>query len=90
MERGTDTNDDSAISIDRLTYGTAVRAAKKGLAVGLIYGLLQDMVRGAKGQGAGVFEYLGWRGRTPLFKATALSAAEEERRIREAHEAKKT
>lgn len=65
-----------------------MRAAKKGLAAGLAYGLLQDFVRGSKGQGSGVFEYFGWAGRTPLFEAAKLSAAEEERRIREAHEAK--
>ncbi|TGZ83907.1 hypothetical protein EX30DRAFT_393453 [Ascodesmis nigricans] len=72
----------------RLTHGTFVRTAKKGLLAGLAYGLVQDFVRGSRGQGAGVFEYVGWKGRTPLFEVTKISAEEEERRIREAQEGK--
>ena len=43
-------------------YGMAVRAAKRGLAVGVGYGLVQDAVRGVKGDGGGVWECVGlWK-----------------------------
>jgi hypothetical protein len=43
-----------------LSYGLAVRAAKKGLVIGAAFGVAQDLVRLAKGQGGGVFEYVGF------------------------------
>ncbi|KAA8913400.1 hypothetical protein FN846DRAFT_131539 [Sphaerosporella brunnea] len=42
-----------------LSYGLAVRAARKALLVGAAFGLAQDAIRAVKGQGGGVFEYLG-------------------------------
>lgn len=46
-----------------LGYGMAVRTAKRGLAVGVGYGLVQDAVRGLKGERPGVWEVFGWKGR---------------------------
>ncbi|KAI5810388.1 hypothetical protein BZA77DRAFT_297850 [Pyronema omphalodes] len=43
----------------RLSYGLAVRTAKKGLLVGVAFGLAQDTLRMLKGQGGGVWEYVG-------------------------------
>jgi hypothetical protein len=37
----------------------AVRTAKKGLVIGLGYGIAQDGLRCLKGQRGGVFEYIG-------------------------------
>jgi hypothetical protein len=47
------------IVADGLSWGLAVRTAKKGLLIGAAFGVAQDLVRLAKGQGGGVFEYVG-------------------------------
>lgn len=46
--------------VDGLSYGLTVRAAKKGLVLGLAFGIAQDAIRCAKGHGGGVFEYIGF------------------------------
>ena len=42
-----------------MSYGMAVRTARKGLVIGLGYGIAQDGLRCLKGQSGGVFGYMG-------------------------------
>lgn len=44
---------------NRFSYGMVVRTAKKGLTIGLAYGIAQDALRCLKREGGGIFEYMG-------------------------------
>ena len=67
---------------DGLSYGLAVRAARKGLVLGLGFGLAQDALRCVKGERGGVFEYLGFGAGRKVKRAAmdaGLAAAAEQR-----------
>jgi hypothetical protein len=46
------------ITIDRFPVATAARTAKTGLAIGLVYGLSQDLLGAAKGRTPGYVDFM--------------------------------